>query len=139
MAAIKELIRTEADGTISFGDYELKTKTKKSDFAHEGDLYKVKTYDEITRLEKNEMFVYESEPGTAVSHLQETEDGLCFFVDGPEDAQITVQCEPEAEYDLIINGERRDSLRSNLGGKLSFSVELGGQAVEVRIVAVKTE
>ena len=35
MGAVKELIRTEADGTISFGDYELESKTKKSDFAYE--------------------------------------------------------------------------------------------------------
>ena len=33
MAAVKELIRAEADGSISFGDYELASKTKKQDFA----------------------------------------------------------------------------------------------------------
>lgn len=43
MAVIKELIRTEADGSISFGNYELEKKSKVSDFEHEGDLYKVKT------------------------------------------------------------------------------------------------
>ena len=32
MAAVKELIRAEADGSISFGDYELASKTKKQDF-----------------------------------------------------------------------------------------------------------
>ena len=29
MAAISELIRTEGNGTLSFGDYTLDTKTKK--------------------------------------------------------------------------------------------------------------
>src|SRR5699024_1503737 len=43
MAAVKELIRAEADGSISFGDYELASKTKKQDFEYQGDLYKVKT------------------------------------------------------------------------------------------------
>ena len=43
MSVVSELIRTEADGTISFGNYELPAKSKKSDFEHDGDLYKVKT------------------------------------------------------------------------------------------------
>ena len=133
MAAVKELIRTEADGTISFGDFELAAKTKKSDFEFEGDLYKVKTFREITRLEKNEMFVYESEPGTAVTSLRETADGMSFSVEGPEDAQVTVQGEPETDYDLLINGEVRDTLRSTLGGKISFSVSLGEAAERVEI------
>lgn len=34
---------------------------------HDGDLYKVKTFKEITKLERNGMFVYESVPGTAVT------------------------------------------------------------------------
>ena len=48
------------------------------------------------------MFVFESEPGTAVSHLQETDEGVAFTVEGPKDAQITLQCEPETDYDVII-------------------------------------
>ena len=31
-----------------------------------------------TRLEKNELFLYESEPGTAVTHLKETAEGMTF-------------------------------------------------------------
>ena len=50
MATIKELIRTEAAGGISFGNYELDTKTKLSDYEYDGDLYKVKTFKEITKL-----------------------------------------------------------------------------------------
>ena len=41
MTVVKELIRTEEDGTLSFGDYELKQKSKVSDFQHQGDMYKV--------------------------------------------------------------------------------------------------
>ena len=65
MPVIEELIRTEEDGSISFGNYKLAQKAKKSDFEHQGDLYKVKTCREITKLERNDMFVYESVPGTA--------------------------------------------------------------------------
>ena len=50
MATIKNLIQTETDGSISFGDYELPAKKKLADFEHQGDIYKVKTYSEITRL-----------------------------------------------------------------------------------------
>ena len=59
MAAVSELIRKESDGTISFGDYTLRAKSKLDNFEHCGDLYKVKTFKEITKLEKNGLFVYE--------------------------------------------------------------------------------
>ena len=44
MAAVKELLRAEADGTLSFGDYTLESKTKLEGFEHQGDIYKVKTF-----------------------------------------------------------------------------------------------
>ena len=52
MAIVKELLRTEEDGRLSFGDYTLASKTKLDNFEFEGDLYKVKTFSEITKLEK---------------------------------------------------------------------------------------
>ena len=36
MATISELIRSEADGTISFGDYTLGAKAKLDNFEHQG-------------------------------------------------------------------------------------------------------
>ena len=41
MAVIKELIRKENNGSISFGNYELPQKTKLADFEVNGDLYKL--------------------------------------------------------------------------------------------------
>ena len=90
MSVVKELIRTEENGTISFGNYELAVKSKLSDFEFDGDMYKVKTYNEITKLERNGMFVYESVPGTTVLNLDVEENGMSFEVEGPKDAQITV-------------------------------------------------
>ena len=133
MSVIKELIRTEEDGTISFGNYELDTKSKLSDFEHDGDMYKVKTYNEITKLERNGMFVYESVPGTAVMNLNATDTGLTFQVEGPEDAQITVELEDESEYDITIDGADAGKMKTNLGGKLSLSVELGDHPVDVKV------
>lgn len=135
MSVVQDLIRKEEDGTISFGNYELNQKSKQSDFECSGDAYKVKTYNEITKLERNEMFVYESVPGTAVSHFKATADGMEFEVEGNADAQITVEMEEDTEYTIEINGESTGTMRTNLGGKLSMSVELEpGKKVAVRIV-----
>ena len=57
MPVVNELIRSEEDGTISFGNYKLDVKSKLPDFEHCGDTYKVKTFYEITKLEKNGSFV----------------------------------------------------------------------------------
>lgn len=135
MGAISELIRTEKDGTISFGDYTLDKKAKLDNFEHDGDLYKVKTFHEITKLERNGMFVYESVPGTAVTELSVTDNGVSFSVEGPEDAQITLELEENAEYEIFIDGSNMGKMKTNLGGKLSLSVELD----VVSKVAVKVE
>ena len=135
MAVVKELIRTEDNGTISFGDYELSQKSKLSDYQHQGDMYKVKTFKEITKLERNGMFVYESVPGTAVFDLKQDGSIMSFTVEGAEDAQITVEMEAETRYEVFINDASTGVVETNLGGKLSFSVELGNEAkVAVKIV-----
>lgn len=133
MAVISELIRSEADGTISFGDYSLSAKAKLDNFEHQGDIYKVKTCKEITKLERNGMFVYESVPGTVVTNLNATDTGMTFQVEGPEDAQFTVELADEAEYEISIDGANAGKMKTNLGGKLSVSVELGEQPVAVAI------
>ena len=135
MAAISELIRTESNGTISFGDYTLQEKAKLDNYEFEGDLYKVKTFKEITKLERNGLFVYESVPGTAVFNFCRTESGVDFSVEGPEDAQITLELEEESEYEITIDGESAGTMKTNLGGKMSMSVELAG----VEAVAIKVE
>ena len=57
MPVVNELIRSEGDGTISFGNYKLDTKSKLPDFEHCGDTYKVKTFNEITKLEDRKSVV----------------------------------------------------------------------------------
>lgn len=135
MAIVKELLRAEADGSVSFGDYSLASKSKLEDFKHAGDVLKVKTFNEITRLEKNGLFLYESVPGTAVTNFTETEDGIKFTVEGPEDAQITVGLSEDTEYDVVVAGQDAGKMKTNLGGKLSLSVELadaGEVVVEIK-------
>ena len=134
MAAVKELLRAENDGTLSFGDYTLTAKTKKDNYEFEGDIYKVKTFSEITKLEKNGMFVYESVPGSAVENFRETESEVAFTVSAGGDVQFTLELEPESEYEVFIGGNSAGKMATNLSGKLSVSVELSeGQNVPVRV------
>lgn len=135
MAVIQELIRKEEDGTLSFGNYQLDEKSKLSDFEHEGDLYKVKTYKKITKLERNGLFVYESVPGTAVFNMNQKENELCFDVTGDDTAQITLELEAEKEYEIYKNDSLLGKMRTNLGGKLIFSVELdNGKCDSIKVV-----
>lgn len=135
MAVVEELLRSEADGAISFGNHKLAQKAKVEDFKHVGDLFKVKTYNEITKLEKNGMFLYESVPGTSVLHFSETENGVTFTVEGDEDAQITVGLTDDTEYEIFVSGTSIGTMKTGFGGKLSLSVELAGAGE----VAVKVE
>ena len=135
MAAVKELLRAENDGTLSFGDYTLAAKTKKDNFEFEGDIYKVKTFAEIPQMEKNGMFVYESVPGSAVENFRETGEAVEFTVSANGDVQFTLELEPESEYEVFIGGESAGRMNTNLSGKLSVSVELAAdQNVHVKVV-----
>ena len=127
MAAVKELLRAEADGTLSFGDYTLDSKTKLDGFEFQGDLYKVKTFAEITKLEKNGMFVYESVPGTAVENFKSSESEVV------SNSQSVSQS--QAEYVVYMDDVNVGEMKTNLSGKLSVSAELDAEhPVAVRVV-----
>ncbi len=135
MAYVEEVLRNESDGKISFGNHSLPAKTKVENFKSGNDLIKVKTFCEMTRLEKNDMFVYESEPGTSVFDFEETDEGVTFKVFGDENAQITVGLKEDTEYNVFVGDNNIGKMKTNLSGKLSVSVELSNdKAVEVKIV-----
>lgn len=135
MAAVKELLRAENDGTLSFGDYTLGSKTKKDNYEFEGDIYKVKTFSEITKLERNGLFVYESVPGSAVENFRETDREVSFAVSAQGDVQFTLELEPESEYEVFIDDISAGKMSTNLSGKLSVSVELAEDAsAQVKVV-----
>lgn len=134
MPEISELIRVEEDGTISFGNYELAAKAKRSDFEWKGDLYKVKTFAEITKLERNGMFVYESVPGTAIHHFNAGDSSVTFEAEGSQDAQITLQMEDSREYEVYVDDVSIGGMKTNVSGKLVLSVELSkGKTIQIRI------
>lgn len=124
MAAVSELIKKGSDGSISFGNHTLDTKAKVEDFDVAGNLYKVKTFCELTKLERDGAFVYESEPGTSVNNFKVTENGVTFDVCGDKDAMITVGLKEDTEYNVSVSGKNIGTIKTNLSGKLSVSVEL---------------
>ena len=109
MPVINELIRSEKDGTLSFGNYKLDTKSKLSDFEHCGD--------------------------SAVMNFKAADTGLSFTVEGSDDAQITVELEEGASYNVTINGVSEGTMATNMGGKIVLSVSLEeGKSVSVEVV-----
>lgn len=126
MAVVEELLRSESNGNISFGNHALAQKAKLEDYEHAGDMYKVKTFQAMTKLEKNGLFLYESVPGTSVFDFAESETGISFTVEGDQDAQITIGLEDDSEYEVFIDDASVGTMKTNLSGKLNVSVELEG-------------
>ncbi|MBQ5849404.1 MAG: endosialidase [Lachnospiraceae bacterium] len=134
MAVVEELLRSEVNGNISFGNHKLAAKAKLEDFEHAGDIYKIKTFQAMTKLEKNGLFLYESVPGTSVCDFCEKEDSISFTVEGDQDAQITIGLSDDTEYEIIVAGQSAGVMKTNLSGKLNISVELEGMGqVEVKL------
>ena len=134
MSVVKELLRAEENGKISFGNYELRDKKKLEDFAHMGDVYKVKTFAEITKLEKNGLFLYESVPGTTVHEFEESAEGIAFLAEGAHATQVTVGLKEDTEYEVFLNEASIGVVKTNLSGKLNVSVDLKHEDVTVKIV-----
>ena len=133
MAVIEELIRQEDNGTISFGNHLMDEKKKVLDFEVSGDLYKIKTFKEITKLEKNGKMQLETVPGATVHNFTVNERGAEFTVEGLEDTQITMELEPDTEYKILIDDVNVGKMKTNLAGKVTFSVELGKDTPSVAI------
>ena len=130
-----ELIRVQSYNKLAFGNYKLDTKTKVVDFPFKGDLYYVKSFKEITKLEKNSAFVFESNPGTTITDFDMNFDEVSFTVEGNEDAQITLGLLEDTVYEVFIDDESIGGMKTKMSGKLYVNVELNeGKAVRLRIV-----
>ena len=130
MAVVTELFRSEDNGTLSFGDYTLAQKAKKGDIQFEGDIYKIKTFKTMTKLDKNGQLIFESVPGSAVHNFVATTDGVAFEIESSSDVQV----EAGQEYKVFIDNTNVGMMKANLGGKLTLSVELSeGTAAAVRV------
>ncbi|MDR1532530.1 MAG: endosialidase [Clostridiales bacterium] len=147
----QEVIRLEDDQTISFGSYAVKRKQKADGFEVNGNIYNVKTHNEITRLEKNSKLLFESVPGSAVRHFKASEvpappevpvppevlvPVVSFELEGAGDTKVTLELEPSQEYRIFINGADVGSAKSNISGKVNFSVYLSADPQAIRIEKV---
>lgn len=138
MATVEQLLQIGDNGSINFGNHTLSEKAKVEDFPCMGDLLKVKTYNAITKLERNGLFLYESVPGTSVTNFSEKEDGLEFEVEGAEDCQITVGLKEDTAYEVWVSGKNVGKMSTGFGGKLNLSVELAENSkVTVKIEQAK--
>ena len=133
MAVIEELIRLEDDGTISFGNYLMDTKKKVLDFEVDGDLYKVKTFKEITKLEKNGKLLMEIVPGATVHNFSMDERKITFKLECQEDVQITMELESDSDYKVLVDDVNVGKIKTNLSGKINFSVEAGNGIMDIKI------
>ena len=133
MSVINDLINIESD-SLDFGNYELATKTKKDGIEYKGDIYKIKTFKTMTKLDKNGQLIFESVPGSAVHNFVATTDGVAFEIESSSDVQVTLEVEAGQEYKVFIDNTNVGMMKANLGGKLTLSVELSeGTAAAVRV------
>lgn len=134
MAVVTELFRSEENGTLCFGDYTLEAKAKKGDIQFEGDIYKIKTFKTMTKLDKNGQLIFESVPGSAVSNFAATADGVAFEIESASDVQVTLEVEPQQDYRVFIDNTNIGTIKANLAGKLTIGVELSqGTSSSVRV------
>ena len=124
MSVIEEFIRVEKDGTISFGNFLTDSKKKVVDFEVNGHLYYVKTYSEITRLEKNSKLLLEAVPGAAIHNLYMDGKKVSFSIEGKDDIHVIMELEPNTEYRVIVDDFIVGSVCGNLSGKVNFSVDV---------------
>ena len=89
-------------------------------------------FTETYELDNKEVEKYINSP--IYPYFIKTDKNVSFMVEGPEDAQITLELEPETEYEITIHGESAGIMKTNLGGKLSLGVELeGNTAISIAV------
>lgn len=133
MAVIDEIIRLEGDNSLSFGNYSVTEKQKVNDFDAAGDIYKVKTHNQITRLEKNGKLLVETVPGATIHNLKVSEKRIVFSAEGIDDTQITLELASDTSYKIYIDDVNIGKMKANHFGKISFSAELSSNAKAIHI------
>lgn len=133
MAVINEIICIEADGSLSFGNYEVVEKQKAENFKVGNDVYKVRTHKDVTRLSKNGSLVLETVPGATVHSLKVGERVTAFEIEGKGSTMVTLELDGESTYSIYVDDVNIDKVNTNMTGKISFSLELDSEYKSVRI------
>ena len=132
MSVVKEIIKL-ANNNLCFGNYLLEEKNKVDNFVFGGDKYKVKTYNKITRLEKNDKLIMETIPGSAINNFSMNEKNIFFSAEGLDETQITFDLQANKNYEIEIDNVLIGTEKSNAFGKLSFSVSLTDTPKNIKI------
>ena len=132
MSVIKEAIVLNDDNTLSFGNYQLADK-QKVEFEANGNLYKVRTHKDVTRLSKNTQLLLETVPGATVHHLKVTDKEVTFSIEGSGGTQITLELENDSHYTIYIDDVSIGNIATNFAGKISFGMELSDKEQSVKI------
>ncbi len=128
-----ELIKIENDKLIFGTPYE-KEKQKVKGFEAFGNVYNVKSYNEATRLEKNDAVIIETVPGSTISEFDYNDKITTFDIEGFTSTQVTLKLNEKTDYKAIINGVSIGNINSGTAGKVTFSVELvEGESVSVSV------
>jgi len=118
------LISMNSDKTLNFGSYTIPEKQKET-LEVGNDVYKVKTFCDVTKLEKNECFEYESVPGTKVESFKRSANAVALTVEGIGATDLIFELEAEKEYEVSVDGVKGDVLvKANIGGKITVSIDL---------------
>ncbi len=133
MSVIQEIIRIEDNQTLSFGNYLANQKQKVNNFEQGGNQYNVKTYNQATRLERNGILLFEAVPGVTIHGFSLSENLVTFAAEGIGDTSVTLELEAEQSYQISIEGVQLGSMKSNLSGKINFSMELSEKPQSVTI------
>ena len=132
MSVIKDVIVLNDDNTLSFGNYEVADK-QKVEFEANGNLYKVRTHKDVTRLSKNTQLLLETVPGAAVHNLKVTEKEVTFSIEGIGGTQVTLELENDSHYTIYIDDVSIGNIATNFAGKISFGMELSSTPQSVKI------
>lgn len=133
MSVVSEVIRIEDNNTLSFGNYSVKEKQKVSNFNFVNNIYKVKTHDQVTRIEENGELLLETVPGSTVHNFYKDDKAIMFSIEGYENTSIIMELERDAAYRITINGTNIGSTKSNSYGKINFSLDLKSSKQNVNI------
>lgn len=119
-------IQVDTDGTLNFGDFSTTNKQKVDGFVLENDTYSLRTYDKATRLEKNASLVLETTPGTKITNFfkETNKEEMSFIAKGFANTIITAQLASDTLYRITNGKTKLGSMKSNLSGKVKFSVDL---------------
>jgi len=132
MAVLSEGICANG-ASISFGDYTVKQKLKIDNFEFNGDIYKLKTHNQVTRLEKNDGLFMETVPGAAIHDLVFSPSEIAFYAEGIGDTQVTLSLEPSEKYSLKIDDSIMGEMNTGSSGKFIFSALLSGEKKKIII------